>query len=110
MKTLLAACLFAALLPGADRVVMNLEKSPHARVKNVPVSAVTMGPGFWQPRMRTNVERSIPTLLALLEEHGIVDNFRRLAGKNARTEGTSVHGLGSVQVDGGHGLRPSDDR
>lgn len=87
MKTLFAACLFAALLPGADRVVMNLDKSPHARVKNVPVSAVTMGPGFWQPRMKTNVERSIPTLLALLEEHGIVDNFRRLAGKNVPRQG-----------------------
>ncbi len=87
MKTLLAACLFAALLPGADRVVMNLEKSPYARVKSVPVSAVTMAPGFWQPRMKVNVERSIPTLLLLLEEHGIVDNFRRLAGKSVPRKG-----------------------
>lgn len=87
MKTPIALLLFACLLPGADRVVMNLEKSPHARVKNVPVSAVTMRAGFWQPRMKTNVERSIPTLLALLEEHGIVDNFRRLAGKNVPRRG-----------------------
>jgi DUF1680 family protein len=87
MKTILLGCLFAALIPGADRVVMNLEKSPHARVKNVPVSAVTMREGFWQPRMKTNVERSIPTLLALLEENGIVDNFRRMAGKNVPRKG-----------------------
>ncbi len=75
------------MLPGADRVVMNLEQSPYARVKNVPISAVTMRDGFWQPRMTTNVERSIPTLLALLEEHGIVDNFRRLAGKDVPRKG-----------------------
>jgi hypothetical protein len=87
MKTLTALLLLATLLPGADRVVMNLEKSPYARVKNVPVSAVTMRQGFWQPRMKTNVERSIPTLLALLEEHGIVDNFRRLSGKNVPRRG-----------------------
>jgi hypothetical protein len=40
-----------------------------------------MGNGFWSERMRTNVEESIPTLLALLEEHGVVDNFRRLSGR-----------------------------
>jgi hypothetical protein len=33
------------------------------------------------PRIRTNVERSIPTMLQLLEEHGVVDNFRRLSGR-----------------------------
>ncbi len=26
-------------------------------------------------------ERSLPSLLQLLEEHGVVDNFRRLAGR-----------------------------
>jgi hypothetical protein len=40
-----------------------------------------MGNGFWSERMRTNVEESIPTLLGLLEEHGVVDNFRRLSGR-----------------------------
>jgi DUF1680 family protein len=47
----------------------------------MPIRAVTMGDGFWAQRMRTNVEDSIPTLLALLEEHGVVDNFRRLSGR-----------------------------
>ncbi len=40
-----------------------------------------MGPGFWAPRREVNVEKSIPTMLELLEEHGIMDNFRRLSGK-----------------------------
>ena len=87
MKALLIGCLLGATLPGADRVVMNLEKTPFARVKNVPVSAVAMREGFWQPRMKVNVERSIPTLLELLESNGIIDNFRRLAGKNVPRRG-----------------------
>lgn len=91
MKSLISILLCASLMPGAltgaDRVVMNLEKSPYARVKNVPVSAVTMREGFWQPRMKVNVERSIPTLLELLEQNGIIDNFRRLAGKNVPRRG-----------------------
>jgi hypothetical protein len=40
-----------------------------------------MGEGFWADRMRTNAETSLPTLLQLLEENGVVDNFRRLSGR-----------------------------
>lgn len=61
--------------------VLSLQRSPHTRLRDVPVRAVTMGEGFWSSRMRVNVERSIPTLLALLEQHGIVDNFRRVSGR-----------------------------
>jgi hypothetical protein len=47
-----------------------------------------MGEGFWFDRMKTNSEKSIPTMLELLEEHGVVDNFRRLSGrKNADRKG-----------------------
>src|SRR5207237_1289708 len=47
----------------------------------VPVRAVTITRGFWYERRKVNVECSIPTMLELLEEHGVVDNFRRLSGK-----------------------------
>jgi len=40
-----------------------------------------MGDGFWTPRRTINVEKSIPTMLEQLEQHGIVDNFLRLSGK-----------------------------
>ena len=43
--------------------------------------AVKMLPGFWQPRMEANREHGIPVLLHLLEEHGVVDNFRRISGR-----------------------------
>jgi len=61
--------------------VLHLDASPHAKLKSVPVRAVKMGEGFWAPRMRVNLERSIPSMLQLLEEHGIMDNFRRLTGR-----------------------------
>ena len=71
-----------------DQGITNTSASPKAKLHSVPIRAVTMGDGFWAARMRTNVEESIPTLLELLEEHGVVDNFRRLSGrKNERRRG-----------------------
>ena len=61
--------------------IINTSASPKAKLHSVPIRAVTMGSGIWADRMRTNVEDSIPTLLALLEEHGVVDNFLRLSGQ-----------------------------
>ena len=61
--------------------VIDVVKSPQAKVRPVPVRQVKITGGMWAERMRVNVDRSIPTMLDLLEEHGIVDNFRRLAGK-----------------------------
>ncbi len=64
-----------------DQGVLHLKSSPHAKVRNVPVRAVRIRDGFWSARRKVNVERSIPTLLELLEQHGVVDNFRRVSGR-----------------------------
>jgi DUF1680 family protein len=61
--------------------VVDTTLSPHARLHPVPISAVTMGEGFWKPRLEANRTKAIPRLLELLEEHGVVDNFRRLSGR-----------------------------
>ncbi len=61
--------------------VVDTAKSPHAALKAVPISAVTMKDGFWKPRMDANVKASLPKLLELLEQNGVVDNFRRLSGR-----------------------------
>lgn len=61
--------------------ILNLSRSPQSKVQNVPIGAVKMGDGFWTPRMRVNVEKSIPTMLDLLEQHGTIDNLRRLSGR-----------------------------
>lgn len=59
--------------------LLELGRSPQARLRPVPVRAVRLDAGFWRTRQDVTIEKSIPTLLALLEEHGIVDNFRRLS-------------------------------
>ena len=68
--------------------IIDLGRSPRAVLHPVPIRAVKLGTGFWSRRRTVNVEYSIPTLLELLESHGIVDNFRRLSGrKNAPRRG-----------------------
>ena len=93
---LLGACLAFAIAtfaqagnePWKAQGIINTSASLKAKLHSVPIRAVTMGDGFWSERMRTNAEKSIPTLLGLLEEHGVVDNFRRLSGrKNAGRRG-----------------------
>ena len=65
-----------------DQGVLNLAKSPHAKLRNIPVHAVTITSGFWAARRQTNVEKSIPSMQKLLEANGRMDNFLRLAGKS----------------------------
>ncbi len=61
--------------------VLYLDHSLNARLHPVPVQAVHLGDGFWTARRSVTTEHSLPTMLDLLEEHGVVDNFRRLSGR-----------------------------
>ncbi|HMJ62724.1 MAG TPA: beta-L-arabinofuranosidase domain-containing protein [Bryobacteraceae bacterium] len=61
--------------------ILYLDRALNARLHTVPIQAVRLGDGFWSARRKVTTERSLPTLLDLLEEHGVVDNFRRLAGR-----------------------------
>lgn len=65
-----------------DQGIENLNRSPHAKLRNIPVRAVTIRDGFWSPRRKTNVTKSIPSMHDLLEANGRMNNFRRLAGKS----------------------------
>src|SRR5215813_15036461 len=65
-----------------DQGVLNLAHSPYAKLKSVPVHAVTIQEGFWSGRRAANVKTSIPSMGKLLEGNGRMDNFRRLIGKS----------------------------
>jgi DUF1680 family protein len=65
-----------------DQGIENLAKSPHAKLRDIPVRAVAITGGFWGPRREINITRSIPTMHDLLEANGRMNNFRRLAGKS----------------------------
>jgi DUF1680 family protein len=65
-----------------DEGVLFLDKSPYAKLHNIPVHAVTITQGFWGARRETNVDKSIPSMEKLLEANGRMNNFLRLAGKS----------------------------
>ncbi len=61
--------------------VIETSRSPHAKLHGFPIRSVKLGDGFWAERRAVNVKSSMPTLLQLFEEKGIIDNFRRLSGR-----------------------------
>jgi uncharacterized protein len=73
-----------------DQGVENLAKSPHARLRDIPVRAVTITGGFWGQRREINVTKSIPTMHDLLEANGRMNNFRRLVGKSTAAQSGPV--------------------
>ena len=62
--------------------ILFVDKSPYAKLYNVPVHAVTITQGFWGARRETNVDKSIPSMEKLLEVNGRMDNYLRLVGKS----------------------------
>lgn len=64
-----------------NAVVVDTSQSPHARLKPVPVNAVTLDDAFWAPRLKINREVTLPSQYQQCEETGRLDNFRRVSGK-----------------------------
>ncbi len=62
--------------------------SPNSRVLSLPIPHVNLPRGFWRDRMEASRRNGIPRLLELLEEHGVIDNFRRISrGKDVERQG-----------------------
>jgi uncharacterized protein len=76
--------------PWKDQAIENLAKSPHAKLRQIPVHAVTIKSGFWGQRREINVAKSIPTMHDLLEANGRMNNFRRLTGKSGAAQSGPV--------------------
>jgi uncharacterized protein len=74
-----------------DQGIENLSKSPHAKLKNIPVHAVTIENGFWGQRRTINIDKSIPSMHDLLEANGRMNNFRRLIGKSTAAQSGPVY-------------------
>ena len=69
-------------------VVVDTSKSPHARLRPLPLTDVRLADDFWEPRRRVNRDQTLPSQYRHLEETGRVDNFRKAAGKmEGRFEG-----------------------
>ncbi len=74
-----------------DQGIENLTESPHAKLRDIPVRAVTIHSGFWAQRREINVTKSIPTMHDLLEANGRMNNFRRLVGKSSAAQSGPVY-------------------
>ena len=68
--------------PAERRVgVVDTSRSPHARLRSVPLAAVKLSDGFWRQRVQANAAAGMPAFFHAMEEHGVLDNFRRLSGR-----------------------------
>lgn len=63
-----------------NKPVLDTSRSPKSLLHGVPVSAVKLNEGFWTNRRKVTVDASLPSLLELFEQKGIIDNFRRIGG------------------------------
>ena len=75
----------------ANAGIVATRNSPYAKLKSVPVQAVTIESGFWSKRRQTNVESSIPSMRQELVDHGRMDNFLRLEGKSTAPQRGPVY-------------------
>jgi DUF1680 family protein len=74
-----------------DQGIENLTKSPYAKLRDVPVRALTIQSGFWGQRREINVTKSIPSMHDLLEANGRMNNFRRLVAKSSAAQSGPVY-------------------
>jgi DUF1680 family protein len=74
-----------------DAGVIDLSHSPYAKLKTIPVRAVTIQDGFWSQRRETNLKSSIPSMHEELLAHGRMDNFLRLTGRSSAPQRGPVY-------------------
>jgi hypothetical protein len=80
LSLLAATLLLAAALPAQ---VVDTSHSPYAVLHPVPIQAVKLeAASFWGKRRAVALEKSMPSMFDELEQHGTLDNFRRLTGKS----------------------------
>lgn len=84
--------LAGAALPDAggyawkDAGVIDVSRSPYAKLRTIPVRAVEIREGFWSKRRATNTGSSIPSMHDELVQHGRMTNFLRLEGKSSEPQ------------------------
>lgn len=61
-------------------VIVDTTRSTHARLRPVPINAVTLEDTFWRPRREQNRKVVIPGQYKLCEDTGRIDNLRIAAG------------------------------
>ncbi|MDP6349133.1 MAG: glycoside hydrolase family 127 protein [Chloroflexota bacterium] len=73
-------------------IVVDTRRSPHARLRPVPVSAVKLAPGFWRDRLAVNTRVTLRHEFEQLEREGMFERFRRAHDPTAFAEATRFAG------------------
>jgi hypothetical protein len=73
-----------AATPHPAPVVVDTSRSSHARLRPVPITAVSLADHFWAPRRHINHHVTLPSQFQQLEDSHRLDNFRRVSGKIER--------------------------
>lgn len=60
---------------------LDTTRTPHARLRTLPLDGVTLGRGFWSLRQATNREASLQHGYRMLEQAGNFHNFRLVTGQ-----------------------------
>lgn len=71
--------------------IVDYSRSPNRRMVGVPIGAVSIERGFWRDRIEAGRRTGIPSYLEVLEEHGVLDNFRRISGRSRAERSGPVH-------------------
>jgi len=67
-------------MPSA-KLPVHTTQSPHARLRTLPLDAVSLAGGFWASRQAVNAQRSLSHGYRMLEEAGNLNNLRLAAGQ-----------------------------
>ncbi len=63
-----------------DVYVVDVRKSPYAKLVPIPLNRIVVNDAFWRPRLIGLVEKTLPMQYDFLEKTGRIDNFRIAAG------------------------------
>lgn len=69
------------VLTRSNDLVVDTSRSEYAKLRPVPITAVTLEDDYWAPRIRTNRSVVLPSQYEHCEQTGRLDNFRRASGK-----------------------------
>ena len=72
-----------ATVQRTGRVVVDMSRSPHVRLRPVPVDAIRFDDALWAPKIAQVRRIMLPSQYRSLDETGRLANFRRGAGKEA---------------------------
>ena len=84
--------------PWRSAGAVDTTQSPHAMLRPVPIRAITLGDGFWKPRLDTNRTAGIFGFLEWLDEDDQVAPFREFAHFARTGDDSAIASLSLIHI------------